>query len=383
MAQDSRIRSRALARVRRTVLVAAIGIVAGFALAAPAGAAPAIFGVNNLWPYNNNPELARQVGLSQQLGAQSDRIMIEWGVLEPKRNVFAWASLDIYYRAMDTLGIRPLVALTGSPAWARDPACGLSRCPQSPAHDGDYQNFVRALVARYPHLAGLEVMNEPNLSEWWPNASPARYADILKAAYAGAKSANASIPVVTAGLSPNGNIPPGQFLNEAYRAGIKGHYDKLGFHVYVGGTLQSVAPDVKTEMSTVRNVRDEHGDNAPYWITETGFASEGASQYSSAVYSEDMQAQMLSVDYKVLSSMPDVEGLFVFLLSDLPAWSGTQKMGLYRADLTPKPAVNAFQDARANPFWPTYNMTVAGPMAPVESSQWFTLQANGYTGPGA
>src|SRR5207244_930552 len=112
---------------------------------------------------------------------------------------------------------------------------------------------------------------------------------------------------------PNGAIPPGKFLNEAYEAGIKGHYDKLGFHVYVGGTLGSVAPDVKTEMSTVRNVRDEHGDSSPFWITETGFPSEGASKFSDAVYTEDMQAEMLSTDYKVLSSMPEVEGLFFFL----------------------------------------------------------------------
>ncbi|MFL5885843.1 MAG: hypothetical protein ACJ77M_12300 [Thermoleophilaceae bacterium] len=353
------------------------------ALAASAEAAPAVFGVNNLWPFNDNGLLGREVALSQQLGVQSDRIIIEWGVLEPKRNQFAWSSLDGYYRAMDALGVRPLIDLVGSPAWAREQGCGLSRCPQAPQFDDEYQSFVRAMVNRYPHLAGVEVMNEPNLTEWWPHPDPERYAQILKAAYAGVKSANPNVPVVTAGLSPNGAISPGQFLNEAYDAGIKGHFDKIGFHVYVGGTLASVAPDVKTEMSTVRNVRDEHGDSSPFWITETGFPSEGASQYSSAVYSEDMQAQMLSVDYKVLSSMPDVEGVFVFLLSDLPSWAGTQKMGLYRSDLTPKPAVDAFNDARANPFWPTYNMTVAAPAAPMKSSQWFTLQANGYTGSGA
>jgi hypothetical protein len=355
-------------------------VVATLALAGTATAAPAVFGVNNLWPYNDPGQLSREVALSQQLGVQSDRIIIEWGVLEPRRNQFAWSALDGYYRVMDALGVKPLIDLVGSPAWAREQGCGISRCPQAPQFDGDYQSFVRTMVARYPHLAGVEVMNEPNLTEWWPHPDPARYAGILKAAYAGVKAANPSVPVVTAGLSPNGAISPGQFLNQAYDAGIKGHFDKLGFHVYVGGTLQSVAPDVKTEMSTVRNVRDEHGDSSPFWITETGFPSDGASQYSSAVYTEDMQAQMLAVDYKVLSSMPDVEGVFVFLLSDLPDWTGTQKMGLYRADLTPKPAVNAFQDARANPFWPTYDMTVAGPAAPVKSSQWFTLQANGYTG---
>jgi hypothetical protein len=216
MTQGTNFSSRALARVRVFFVAAALVVAASLSLAAPAGAAPSVFGVNNLWPYSNNAELGREVGLSQQLGAQSDRIIIEWSVLEPKRNTFAWASLDLYYKAMDELGIRPLVDLVGSPSWARDPGCGMSRCPQAPAYDGDYENFVHVLVARYPHLAGLEVMNEPNLSEWWPDADPARYADILKAAYAGAKSANASIPVVTAGLSPNGNIPPGQFLNEAY-----------------------------------------------------------------------------------------------------------------------------------------------------------------------
>jgi hypothetical protein len=367
---------RMLVRALVATAVATIGMVSS------ASAAPAVFGVNNLWPYNDGARLAREVALSQQLGVQSDRIIIEWGVLEPRRHAYAWSSLDGYYRAMDALGIRPLIDLVGSPAWAREQGCNLSRCPQAPAFDGDYQSFVRAMVARYPHLAGVEVMNEPNLTEWWPHPDPARYAQIVKSAYAGVKSANPNVPVITAGLSPNGAIGPGQFLHRAYEAGMKGHYDKLGFHVYVGGTLSSVAPDVKTEMSTVRNVRDEHGDDAPFWITETGFPSEGASQYSAAVYSEDMQAQMLAVDYKVLSSMPDVEGVFVFLLSDLPSWTGGQKMGLYRADLTPKPAVDAFREARENPFWPTYNLTVSGPAAPVKSSQWFTLQANGYTGPG-
>src|SRR5256885_15842023 len=70
-------------------------------------------------------------------------------------------------------------------------------------------------------------------------------------------------------------------------------------------------------------------------------------------------------------------------MSCLPSWAGSRKMGLYRSGLPPKPAVDTFKDARANPFWPTYNMTVTATPAAVKSSQWFTLPANGFTGSGA
>ena len=60
----------------RTLALATI--VATIAIASHANAAPAVFGVNNLWPFNDAPRLASEVALSQQLGVQSDRIIIEW-----------------------------------------------------------------------------------------------------------------------------------------------------------------------------------------------------------------------------------------------------------------------------------------------------------------
>src|SRR3954452_3785456 len=123
------------------LLLATVALTLAFA--ASANAAPAVFGVNNLWPYNDAGQLGREVALSQQLGVQSDRIIIEWGVLQPRRNQFAWSSLDNYYRAMDALGIKPLIDLVGSPAWGREQGGSLSPWPQGPQVDGEDQGFRR------------------------------------------------------------------------------------------------------------------------------------------------------------------------------------------------------------------------------------------------
>ena len=55
------------------------------------------------------------------------------------------------------------------------------------------------------------------------------------AAYAAAKSADPSVTVITAGLSPTGvtnghSADDVQYLQWLYDAGLKGHYDVLGAH---------------------------------------------------------------------------------------------------------------------------------------------------------
>lgn len=357
-----------------TPLAAALALVC----AAPAAHAAQLFGFNDPWL----PERAAvTIDMSRQLGANSERIQVYWGSYEPAPGVYNWVPLDASYQLMLAKGIRPLFDIVSAPGWAAPPGCrDVVRCQQSRSHDGAFGDFVRALVARYPQAVGVEIGNEPNMSAWATPPDPARYAQILKAGYAAVKQANAGMPVITGATCcttahGHGNIPATQFLESLYAHGIKGHYDYLGFHLYPGGPVSRVAPDLKLEMDRMRGVRDAHGDHSLFWITETGFPSAGVSPYGGGVFDEDNQAQREAIDYRVVESMPDVVALYFYRLTDPTAGIGAN-MGFYHSDLTPKPAVQALLDARNAPPWPTYTLTASGPQR-VRAGRFFHVSVSG------
>jgi len=348
-------------------------------VAAPAAQAAQLFGFNDPWLPQN---AWTTIGLTRQLGANSERYQIYWGSVEPRPGSFDWSQIDASYQMMLSNGIRPLLDVVSAPGWATRPGCNdIFRCQQAPEHDGDFANFVRALVARYPQAVGVEIGNEPNMNDWSIHPDPARYAQLLKAGYAAVKQANPAMPVITGAVCctnahTGGSIPANQFLSQLYANGIKGHYDYLGFHLYPGGPVSRVAPDLRLEMDRMRAVRNAHGDSSLFWITETGFPSEGVSAYGGGVLNEDNQAQKEAIDYRVVNAMPDVVALYFYRLTDPSSGGLGRAMGFYRVDLTPKPAVQALLDARNAGPWPTYALTTSGPHR-VGSAHFFKVSVNG------
>ncbi|GAC1323839.1 MAG: hypothetical protein NVSMB25_20660 [Thermoleophilaceae bacterium] len=361
------------------------------AVAATAAAATPLLGFNDGWAA---PDTARDVTLTRQMGATSDRLQVFWSDTEQRPGVYDWYGADNAYNAMLARGIRPLIDVVTAPAWTKDAACSdVLLCQQTPAHDGDYARYVTTLVRRYPAALAIELGNEPNLHNWWLHSDPARYAQILKVGYFAAKQANPRIRVILAGtccttLSRNGNIGAATFLARLYRFGVQGHYDAIGFHVYPGGALGRVAPDVKSELAAMRAVRDAHHDRSKFWITETGFPSSGRSPYSGVVFDEPGQAERIAIDYRVLRAMPDVEAVYFYRLTDYLGRAGDPGSGLepsegfYRIGFFPKPAVAALRQALGAPPWPAFRVRAGAPRR-VRAGRRFRVSARGFGGRGA
>jgi polysaccharide biosynthesis protein PslG len=179
----------------------------------------------------------------------------------------------------------------------------------TPIRDGEmaaWEAFFTDLVAHIlahqaacetPYRAALEIWNEPNLDFQWgyQPVDPARYTEMVKRAYRGAKAApgGAEIPIIAGSLAPTGGMSGGRAMNDVdfltamYAAGLQGHFDAISIHNYgFGGP-----PEDKTWSNGITNFRRAedihavmaaHGDGAlPVWATEFGWllASEACDGY--------------------------------------------------------------------------------------------------------
>lgn len=369
----------------RTLIAACLALVA-VAVAAPAAASAApVLGFNDHFGIGN---MERSVALSQQFGVTSNRIFVRWDWMETKHGNYDFSLTDRQYAALRAAGQRPFWVVNGTPAWALPADCQGALPTQCPAaDDAHFRAFMSRFAARYPDSAGYEIGNEPNLEHSWLVPNPIRYAELLRSGYQAVKSATPGVPVLIGGLTPgavSGNgIAATDFLDALYKLGAKDYSDGIGYHVYVAGHVHEVAPDIKKAMAQAIAVRDKWGDDAGFWITETGFPATGKSQYSDATFDEATQGERLAISYRVFKSMPQVHGVYFFRLVDNPEGNTLeQSMGLFRADGSPKPAVQALRDAINDPVaWPSYAMKVTGPKSAISGSR-FVVRASGYTGSG-
>jgi hypothetical protein len=179
---------------------------------------------------------------------------------------------------------------------------------------------------------------------------------MLKAGYRAIKQVRRSLPVVTGSTCcttahGGGDIGSIDFLDRMYAHGAKRYFDAIGFHVYAGGTIGTVGPDIRRTMEGMRAVRNANGDRRPFWITETGFSSHGRSPWSSAVFSPRSQALSEAIAYRTLASMRDVRAIYFYILRDRPLVPGAPatglepSMGFFRANFRPKPAVRSLLGA--------------------------------------
>jgi hypothetical protein len=323
-------------------------------LAAPSSAlALKFFGFNDDWA---PATVKRTVALSRKFRANSERMIVYWGSTEPRKNRFDWYGLDVAYQTMLQQHVRPLFDVVSAPKWAVARGCRpLYKCQQTASHDHDYRVFLAALTKRYPHATGIEVGQEPNLTNWSVHPDPRRYSQILKSAWTAVKNANRHMTVVLGSTCctyafSHGNIGAGVFLQQLYRYGIKGHYNAIGFHVYPGGPISRVASDIVSEVSIMRAIRNANHDGSPFWITETGFPSQGFGRYGAGRNTESTQSQRELTAYRTLIHMRDVVALYFYRLIDPRhpiAFANFQLgMGFYKANYHPKLAARTLIHAR-------------------------------------
>lgn len=241
------------------------------------------FGVGAHLMWGNMKETRQQQTSWMQSGNMKwVRFDLGWRWIEPKKGEYngaVLARLDATLNDLATKGIRPIIVLVETPAWANG-----NRGPwHPPTYPQDYARVAGFLAKRYagrPNMA-WEIWNEPNLVEtdtagkpfskfWMPLANPAAYTALLRAAYTSIKANDPDATVLGGSLVFDASA----FLDSMYANGAKGHFDALAIHPYgfakpPDDTGQYGFTGITYRM---RARLEAHGDgHKKIWITEVGW----------------------------------------------------------------------------------------------------------------
>ncbi len=329
----------------------------------PAQATSALLGGVDIPGVSGRASLAsadRTIAAAHALHAKVVRTEVPWAAFEPTHGRID-PSVQAYSDRLVTdaaaAGIGVIMVVDSTPCWTSSaPAALLGACGPGgsaanawpPVDPAAYAAFVAYLAQRYgPHLAAIEVWNEPDQSNEAYFAGPekaARYAALLRAAYPAIKAADASLPVLAGSLVGSN----GAFLRLLYAAGIKGYYDGLSVHFYTL-TLGS--------LRSIRETQLANGDHAPLWLDEFGWTScwphERIEQEQGCV-TPQIQARNLSDTLRTLARTPFVAAAIAYKLQD----SRAEDFGMLSAGGARKPAFSAFVGALSAPFGATSSVTL-------------------------
>lgn len=212
-------------RLVRLTLAAAIFVLLA---ATAANAAPRMWiGFHDDPSFRWRTDRADNLDGAAQAGSTVVRAWVYWPQIAPTRPANAADPFDPAYR-MDDLdelvrgaqarGAEVLFTIWGVPKWAN----GGKGANHAPKKYGDWQTFSRAVAERYsgrhpgyPFVRFYSVWNEPNLNQFLAPqftkgkpSSPAIYAKLYRAAYAGIKAASPSALVAAGETSPRGRDKP-------------------------------------------------------------------------------------------------------------------------------------------------------------------------------
>jgi len=225
--------------------------------------------------------------VADALGASGFRYVrhpFTWSQIEPRQGGFDWASYDVIVEQLRRRDIEIIAVVSGSPAWARDPA-SLNAPDGPPTDPAAFQAFSQALTTRYgAAVPFVQIWDEPNLAGNWGGtpASGAAFFPMLAAGFNGARAGNPEVRILTPELAVSSDVPtsPGDlaFLHELYLVGGDAFFDVLGIRLD-GGTYspddRRVRPD-RLNVSRAILFRDlmlDHGDQStPVWATSFGWA---------------------------------------------------------------------------------------------------------------
>jgi hypothetical protein len=308
-----------------------------------------------------------------EAGARVLRVDVHWDWLEwTGPGVDQWdpdqtQRLGSFLESAKRHHVKVLAVVMDTPCWASsDPAkiCGGDATRynwrEPPSDPGDFAAFCSLLARRFPgEIQYWEIWNEPNLPQFWTHPDPAAYANLLRVAYPAIKTADSSATVLAGALAP---IEPGQngiatfrFVDEMYAAGALGSFDALSFHPYSNGKPPGTeqpgwtAHSISLAIPELRAAMLRFGDHRPIWLTEVGWPTASpcfGCALPSFLPTEGDQAIYLADVVRLASRWDFVAGLIWYELFDRgpnAAPSPEDHFGLFRHDLTPKPAVSVLR----------------------------------------
>jgi hypothetical protein len=362
-------------------------LLAAFLLPTAAAAAPRM-----LVGFQDDPSFRWEPGRGSMLTQARDanativRTTVYWSRIAPTRprnatnpfdSAYRFDDLDEFVREAQLRGMDVLLSVWGTPAWANRGA-GQNRLPTRLT---DLTAFSRALASRYsgrfagfPFVRYYSVWNEPNLAQFLSPqfdrrgrpVSPALYARLYRAAYAGLKLGNPKALVAIGETSPRGrdrpttgpiqdSHSPGRFAELLAQQRPRLQFDAFAHHPYP--TALKLPPTQKARWPNVALTQLPQLESSlakwfgrksvPIWITEYAYQTNPPKQIG---VSYGRQAAYASQALAIASRYPFVQMFVWFVLRDrsTTVWqsglltrTGARKPSFARFAAASKP-LNAF-----------------------------------------
>lgn len=308
---------------------------------------------------------------------------------DPADPAYDWSLYDRAARLAEQRGIRLLLSILSTPAWANGGEGGL----HAPDDMWELQEFAQAAARRYsgrftppeaavpaglgrvaatplPRVELWLAWNEPNnprflrpqsrrINGRWRATSPQIYAEMCNAVVTGVHAGEQIMSVsrgrVACGaMAPRGNnvlrgsrpsISPIRFLREMRAAGARP--DVVAHHAYATSRFESPTTRPPTRnavtLGNIGTLLKELRRLYPgkrLWITEYGYQTNPPDRLFGVPWAT--QARWLKQAYRIASRKGRIEMLLWFLIKD-ERDVGRWQSGLISADGTRKPAFNAFR----------------------------------------
>lgn len=224
---------------------------------------------------------------------------LRWRDLEPTPGeAYRWdapevQALEAQLRAAATIGLRPILVLQASPAWAIEPFTA-DCAPINPRDYAAFARFAAAAVRRYSappfNVRHWELTNEPDAFVFtvdspfgcWGRTDQElyggqAYGELLKVAYPAIKAADPEAVVIHGGLLLDAPYEPatgrgrvGRFLEGVLAAGAGDSFDVLAFHSYstYDGTPDGTLGPQDWKPAYLRAILARYGLSKPLFNSE-------------------------------------------------------------------------------------------------------------------
>jgi hypothetical protein len=312
-----------------TVLALSLVAVAPAAAKAPKKVPAAFVGVVGDGPLLHDPtvDLSNQFDRMVGNGAQSMRIMFNWGEAQPYPSFdkvppdqasrfrdengvptdYTFTDQIVSSAAQRHLALLPEVQI--APGWAARHPGQFNSPPSDPQQ---YAAYIGALVRRYgpggsfwtehPEYVAQpvrywQIWNEPSFNTFWSDQPFADdYVALVRASRTAVKAVDPGAKIVLAGL-PNKSW---NSLEKIYKAGGGKEFDIAAFHPFT-----AKVDGVKTILQKDRKVMSKYGDSKKtLWVTELSWTS--AKGKTTVNYGNEQtekgQAKNLAAAYKMLAN---------------------------------------------------------------------------------
>ena len=304
--------------------------------------------------------------IAQIAGARARmvRIDLRWDLValrrpatatDPADPAYDWTHYDRVVAASRARGLRPLMVIWATPAWAADPAVPQGAFPAfstRPLHPSDVGAFATAAARRYAPQGVMdwESWNEPSIPLFlrpqyarvrgrWVPVSPRTYSAIAKSVYRGIKSVSPRARVAGGVTAPTGDldpqacpvqpdcrIRPQEFVRLLNAPGLRPPMDAWSHHPYPLRRPADTTPPKRSYVDLYnldelfRALDRTYLRGTPVWITEFGFATRRTSQYPFFVTPAE-QARYMADAFRRMRATPRVKVFIWYLLQDHADWA--------------------------------------------------------------